>query len=236
MNKFISFSNTRILRKPLNVSASANDGKVLSGNRSALLGKARDTVTEETALIRSARQGDLQAFNRIVIAYQDRAYTMAYYLLGDSKAAEDIVQEAFITIYKELPNYRDGSFKSLLIRMVMDKCLDKLRHWKGHQITTSETIDARGEEIESSTWSVNPGEALEECSIRTEPDRYLLLYLDRLDAKDRTALVLVDILDLDYGEAAEVMGCSMGAFKSHLAWARFQMQHFIRNDPSITCS
>lgn len=236
MTKFISSSNTRSLRKPLNVSDSVNDGKMLNGNRSAPLGKAQDAVFDETALIHSARQGDLQAFNRMVIAYQDRAYTQAYYLLGESMAAEDIVQESFITIYKELTTYRGGSFRNWLFQIVTNKCLDELRRWKGHQTNTLEETDVPGEKFESSARSVDPGETLEKFSIRAEVDRYLLLCLDRLSAEDRTALVLVDILDLDYGEATEVMDCSMGAFKSHLAQARLQMQHFLRDDPSITCN
>jgi len=72
---------------------------------------------DETALIRAAQGGDLDAFNRLVLAYQDMLYNQAYRVIGEPGAAEDATQEAFISAYRKLHTYRGGSFKS---------CLDKL--------------------------------------------------------------------------------------------------------------
>lgn len=235
MNKFSSFSNTPSSMKHLNVSASANECKVPSENRSAPIAKAQGSAFDERALVRSARQGDLQAFNRIVIAYQNRAYTQACYLLGDSMAAEDIVQESFISAYKALPTYYGGSFRNWLIRIVTNKCLDELRRRKKRLSRSFEPIDVWGEEVESPYWSADPAETPEESLIRAETDRYLQHCLDRLSTEYRTAIVLVDILDMRYGEAAKIMGCPLGTVKSRVARARLQMQHFFREDSYITC-
>jgi RNA polymerase sigma factor (sigma-70 family) len=234
MNKLSSFPTVRGLRTALDNSISADDCEAPSENRSAPMGKVDDPPINERALVRSARQGDLQAFNHLVLAYQDRAYTQACYLLGDPVVAEDIVQEAFVTIYKVLPTYRGGSFQSWLFRIVTNKCLDELRRQKRHPSTSFEPIDEWGEEVETPYWSVDRADTPEQCLIRAEVDRYLQGCLDRLRAEYRTAIVLVDVCDMRYGEAARIIGCPLGTFKSRLARARLQMQHFFREDSYIT--
>jgi len=234
MTEFRSFPNIRSLGKQSNVPTSANDCMIPSENRSAPIAKSQDSAFDERALVRSARQGDLQAFNRIVLSYQDRAFTQACYLLGDSMAAEDAVQEAFISAYKALPTYHGGSFRNWLLRIVTNKCLDEMRRWKNHLSRSFKPIDVWGEEVESPYWSVDPGETPEESLIRAETDRYLLHCLNRLCTEYRTAIVLVDILDMRYGEAAKIIGCPLGTVKSRVARARLQMQHFLREDPYIT--
>ena len=210
----------------INGSVSERGYDVSSDDQLAPIGQNQD---DEKALITAAQQGDLEAFNRLVIAYQDRAYTQAYYLLGDRMGAEDAVQDAFIAAYESFQSYRGGSFRGWLIRIVTNKCLDELRGWKRHVETGFEVSDVWGDEIESPSWSIDTGESPEECLIRAEVGRYLLLCLDCLNAEYRTTLVLVDILEMSYSEATEVLGCPVGTIKSRLARARRQMQHLLRD-------
>jgi len=73
---------------------------------------------DEVAIIQHAQQGDLDAFNRLVLAYQDMVYNQAYRVMGERAAAEDATQEAFISAYRKLHTYRGGSFKAWLLRIV----------------------------------------------------------------------------------------------------------------------
>ena len=57
---------------------------------------------DEPALIHSARKGDLDAFNTLVLAYQHQVYNLAYRIMGEEAAASDATQEAFISAYKHL--------------------------------------------------------------------------------------------------------------------------------------
>ena len=82
---------------------------------------------DELALIYAAKQGDLEAFNRLVLAYQDILYNQAYRVLGEQAAADDATQEAFISAYKNLNSYRGGSFRGWLLRIVTNACYDELR-------------------------------------------------------------------------------------------------------------
>lgn len=141
MDRFSSFPNVDGLRPPLDISSSTKGCKVPIENRSAPVGKVKDPAIDEIGLVRSAQQGDLQAFNRLVLACQDRVYSQACYLLGDPATAEDIVQESFIAAYMALPTYRGGSFQIWLFRIVQNKCLDELRRRKRHPVSPFEAID-----------------------------------------------------------------------------------------------
>ena len=73
---------------------------------------------DEDSLIHAARQGDLEAFNQLVLNYQGMAYRKAYALLRNRDAAQDITQDALIQAYQNLLTYRGGSFRSWLLRIV----------------------------------------------------------------------------------------------------------------------
>ena len=82
---------------------------------------------DEPALISDAQHGDLNAFNRLVLEYQSPVYNLAYRILGETDAAADAAQEAFISAYKNIHSYRGGSFKAWLMRIVTNACYDELR-------------------------------------------------------------------------------------------------------------
>ena len=176
--------------------------QVPTEGRPAPFGQNQDPISDEQVLIHAAQQGDLEAFNRLVIAYQDRAYTQAYYLLGDRMAAEDAVQEAFISAYRSLQSYRGGLFRSWLIRIVTNKCLDELRYGKRHSVVSFMPEDVDGQEIKSPYWAADPGEAPEDSLLRSESSRQIQSCLERLTRDQRPILVLVDMLGMSYEEAA----------------------------------
>ena len=79
---------------------------------------------DEAALIQSARKGDLDSFNSLVLVYQHQVYNLAFRIMATEAAAADATQEAFISAYKNLKSFRGGSFKSWLLRIVTNACYD----------------------------------------------------------------------------------------------------------------
>jgi RNA polymerase sigma factor (sigma-70 family) len=182
-------------------------------------------LIDEAVLIQDALQGDLEAFNRLVLAYQDRVYNQAYRVMGEADAAEDASQEAFISAYRKLHTYRGGSFKGWLYRIVTNACYDELRRRKRRPVTPLEPILADGEEIESPHWmGADPGDSPEKSLQRVEMARAIQACLDQLSADFRMVVVLVDIQGLDYAEAAQSIEKPLGTVKSRLARARLRMQ------------
>ncbi|MFN2180442.1 MAG: RNA polymerase sigma factor, partial [Candidatus Promineifilaceae bacterium] len=82
---------------------------------------------DEEALIKKAQKGDVTAFNRLVLHYQEAVYNVAYRIMGEPQSAEDATQEAFISAYNALNSFRGGSFKSWLMRIATNACYDELR-------------------------------------------------------------------------------------------------------------
>lgn len=184
---------------------------------------------DEIALISDARQGDLDAFNRLVLAYQDRVYSQAYRVLNDSQGADDATQEAFISAYKNLRSFRGGSFRAWLLRIVTNACYDELRRRKRKPTTSLEPLDDSGDEIESPHWIADPGELPEENVIRAELGKAIQNCLEKLPVDFRVVMVLVDVQGMDYLEAADVVGKPLGTVKSRLARARGRMRDCLQD-------
>jgi RNA polymerase sigma-70 factor (ECF subfamily) len=179
---------------------------------------------DETALITAAVKGDLDSFNRLVLAYQDLVYSQAYRMMGEQAMAEDATQDAFIAAYRNLSSYRGGSFKAWLLRIVTNTCYDELRRRKRRPTTPLEPVDDDDEEIESPAWLGDTSESPEESAERAELNRALQRCLSGLPEEFRAVVVMVDVQGLDYTEAAQAIGKPLGTVKSRLARARLRMR------------
>jgi RNA polymerase sigma-70 factor (ECF subfamily) len=179
---------------------------------------------DEVGLIQAARKGDLEAFNRLILAYQDMVYSQAYRVLGDPQGADDAAQQTFISAYKNLRSFRGGSFRAWLLRIVTNACYDELRRQKRRPTTSLEPLDDSGEEIESPKWLADSSELPEDSVMRAELSHAIQRCLERLPGDFRTVVVLVDVQGMDYLEAASVIDKPLGTVKSRLARARQRMR------------
>ena len=84
-------------------------------------------MTLENQRIQQAQIGDLEAFNELVLAYQDRVFRQALWMLKDETAAEDACQEAFLRAYRKIGTFHGGPFHPWLSRIVTNVCLDQIR-------------------------------------------------------------------------------------------------------------
>jgi RNA polymerase sigma-70 factor, ECF subfamily len=179
---------------------------------------------DEIALIQAARGGDLDSFNRLVLAYQDLIYNQAYRMIGEEESADDATQNAFISAYNHLGSFRGGSFKAWLLRIVTNACYDELRRRKRRPTIPLEPLDDAGEEVESPSWMVDPADRPEELVQRVELQNAIQHCLDKLPDDFRSAVVMVDVQGLDYSEAADSIGTPIGTIKSRLARARLRLR------------
>lgn len=179
---------------------------------------------DEKILISDAKGGDLEAFNRLVLEYQDLVYYQAYRIMGDAQSAEDAAQEAFISAYRKLSSYRGGSFRAWLLRIVTNACYDELRRRKRRPTTPLEPLGADEEEVESPRWLSDPGESPEDFAERVELSGAIQRCLDDLPDEFRVVVVLVDVQGFDYSEASQVVGRPVGTVKSRLSRARERMR------------
>ena len=189
----------------------------------------RETNVDEHVLIEEAKKGDLTAFNRIVLTYQDMVFSQAYRILGTKEAAEDVTQDAFISAYRKIKSFRGGSFRAWMLRIVTNACYDEIRKRKRRPTTALEPTDAYDEEIESPAWLTDPDGTPEEKIEQLELSKAIDYCLQRLSVEFRSVVVLIDVQGMDYSEAASVVKVPVGTIKSRLARARRGMRHCLQH-------
>jgi RNA polymerase sigma-70 factor (ECF subfamily) len=181
---------------------------------------------EEASLIAAAQQGKIDAFNELVLAYQQQVYNLAYRILGDPASAADAAQDAFISAFENIGRFRGGSFKSYLLRIVSNRCYDELRRWKRRPATSFEDFGEVDEEANPAL--VNGGERPEDYAERQEVARVIQAGIETLPPDQRITLALSDVQGLSYQEIAEATEVSLGTVKSRLARARGKLRDYLQ--------
>ncbi len=185
---------------------------------------------DELGLATAAQAGDLNAFNRLVLEYQEMAFNLAYRLLSDPDTAADAAQNAFISAYRHLDSYRGGSFKSWVMRIVTNTCYDELRRQKRRPTTPLEPFNSgEEEEIENPYWLEDDGPSPEDVLESSELDHAIQECLKRMKPDFRTVVVMVDIQGMDYQEVSDSTGAALGTIKSRLARARGKLRNCLQS-------
>jgi RNA polymerase sigma-70 factor, ECF subfamily len=183
---------------------------------------------DETALIQSAQQGDLDAFNTLILHYQDMVFNTALRILGDEDAAQDAAQEAFISAFRSISSFRGGSFKAWIMRTVTNACYDELRRQKRRPTTPLEPETSDGEEMESPKWMADSSMTPDQKAEADELEHAIQHCLDMLPTDFRSVVVLADIQGMDYSEVAAASHVPLGTIKSRLARARLRLRECLR--------
>ena len=183
---------------------------------------------DETALVHSAQNGDLDSFNTLILHYQDSVFNTALRIMGDEDLAQDAAQEAFISAFRSISTFRGGSFKAWLMRMVTNACYDEFRRQKRRPTTPLEPDTADGEEMDSPKWLADPNMTPAERSEADELEHAIQHCLDALPTEFRTVVVLADIQGMDYSEVATASKVPLGTIKSRLARARLRLRECLR--------
>jgi RNA polymerase sigma-70 factor, ECF subfamily len=181
---------------------------------------------DEQRLIAGAQRGDVPSFNQLVYSYQGTVYHTAYRILGDSEAASDALQDAFISAFKHIRSFRGGSFKAWLLRIVTNSCYDQLR---AKQRKPTSSLDALL--IDPDNPAPGLGEALDESpedhAERQELGSMIQRGLQTMPVEQRVTLVLSDIQGFAYDEIAQITGTNVGTVKSRLSRGRAQLREFL---------
>ena len=185
---------------------------------------------DDKDMVKAAIKGDLDTFNQLVLAYQDLAYQHAYSLLNDPDTAQDVTQESFIKAFHALKSFRGGSFRSWLLRIVTNSAYDILRRSKRHPTQPLFPVDDDGEELDSAPWLADSDPWVQEKVENKELSNEVRVLLEQLPEAYRNVLVLVDLYQFDYTEAAATLQIPMGTIKSRLARARLQMKEKLMNN------
>jgi RNA polymerase sigma-70 factor (ECF subfamily) len=195
---------------------------------------AESPVPADADVVQRAREGDHAAFRVLVERYQGRAYRLALRVLRDEEQAEDVVQDAFLKVYRSLDRFEGRSgFYTWLYRIVMNLCLDRKRRdrsdreveWNdeigGGTLLDPAAPGAAGADPARS----GPEAELERSELRTLVARAI----EALPEDARRTIQLREIDGLSYKEIAEALGIPKGTVMSRLHYARRRLQEVLRD-------
>jgi len=190
------------------------------------------TREQEAAVIRRVLDGDGNAFEDLVAAYEKNVYNLALRMTGNAQDAEDMAQEAFVKAYTSLPGFRgDSKFSVWLSRIVSNVCLDFLRRQNRRPASSLSLEDEDGEEsqMDIPDESQSPEQLLEHSLTQEAVQRGL----QSLSEEQRQILLLREIQGLSYEEIAETLDLEAGTVKSRIFRARKKLCAFLIADGNI---
>jgi RNA polymerase sigma-70 factor (ECF subfamily) len=170
-------------------------------------------------LLERARSGDLDAFNDLVVLYQDQLFALVVRMVPDRDQASDAVQEAFFSAFRNMHTFRGGSVKAWLNRICVNAAMDTQRAKKRRPVQPYP-------ELEDDSWQPPAGVDAdpERTAVLAERTRELNAALSLITDDQRAAIVLYDVEGYDYAEIAEMTGVSLGTVKSRIHRGRLALR------------
>ncbi|MBT8212424.1 MAG: sigma-70 family RNA polymerase sigma factor [Acidimicrobiia bacterium] len=177
-----------------------------------------DRAREDVDLIARYLAGDVDAFNELMEAHENRVFGICLRIMRDREAALDAVQETFITVFRKADRYRaEAAFSTWLYRVAVNTCYDQLRRRKRRAADRlPETHDPPDRTIDDELASVDVRPAIEEA-------------LSELTPEFRAAVVLVDLEGLSLEMAGDVLGVPVGTVKSRVFRGRRRLAELLGN-------
>ena len=176
------------------------------------------TTEEDAELVERARRGDVDAYEQLVLRYQDAAYRTAYFIAGSTGDAEDAAQDAFVKAYYALGKFRVGaSFRPWLLAIVANEARNRIR-----SASRRAALSLRlGESRPRGDAAPSP----ESAALAREDEEMLLRALGALQPADRLVIGYRYFLGLSEREMAEALSCRPGTVKSRLSRALGRLRH-----------
>jgi len=179
-------------------------------------------------LVRRAKAGDLAAFEELTSRHERQIYSLAYRILQNPHDAEDVTQQAFLSVVENLAKFREeSSFTTWLYRIATFAALKVIRKRKGLPTVSLEAATEADEDFDSiphpeyiADWKQSPEQLVE----RNETRQLLDDALAQLDEKHRLVFLLRDVEGLSGHETAKALSLTESNVKMRLLRARLQLR------------
>jgi RNA polymerase sigma-70 factor (ECF subfamily) len=177
----------------------------------------------DAALVERVKQGDVRAFEMLVVKYQRRIERLIGRMVRDTDLVADIAQESFIRAYRALPQFRgDSAFYTWLYRIAVNTAKKALGDLKRDPLVTEAAMAGVDDDDETSRRGMEPSDmATPEALLASkEIAATVNTAIEALSEDLRQAITLREIEGLSYEEIADVMNCPIGTVRSRIFRAR----------------
>ncbi len=181
-------------------------------------------MKDQEKIIARARRGDADAFEQLVAAYRDQVFRLALRMCGSEADADEVAQEAFLSAWKALPNFRgESQFSTWLYQLTTHAAIDLMRREK-RQIAAADIT-----EVSAADPAPSPQQQAEQSEQR-EIVRDAIL---QLAPEQREVVVLRFMEELSYEEIGAVLKLPSGTVKSRLNRAKAQLKEILSKSGNL---
>jgi RNA polymerase sigma-70 factor (ECF subfamily) len=174
------------------------------------------SIGDDYSIIRQFIDGDQSAFQVLVKRHKEKVRNIIYITMNNSALVDDIAQEVFITVYRNLKHFRfESQFTTWLYRITVNRCKDYLRRINVRKIFSP--IEDGYEVVEYSTPVEN-----------NDISKIVMDAVSKLPVKLRMPLILKDIEGFSYQEISETLKCEMGTVKSRIFRGREKLKEILQ--------
>lgn len=188
-------------------------------------------MSEDKKLIEKAKNGDVEAFEKIIEEHHNIVYSIALRMSGNETDAFDMAQEVFIKLYRNLSKF-DGHSKlsTWIYRVASNTCLDELKKRKrlwNNTKSLNEEMETKDDSVvlEIKDTKPLPEEQIENSEIKEILNNAIL----KLSNQHKEVIILRDIEGFSYEEIADIIGCGVGTVKSRLSRARSSLRKILKD-------
>ncbi|MDO8549582.1 MAG: sigma-70 family RNA polymerase sigma factor [Ignavibacteria bacterium] len=170
-------------------------------------------INDDFSLIKRFIEGDESTFKTLVHRHKEKVRNIIYLTVSRTEFVDDIAQEVFITLYKNLKHFRfESQFTTWLYRITVNKCKDHLRKMR----------------IRSVFVPVKETEGYNHINDNIDVSEIVHKSINKLPEKLRTPLLLKDIEGFSYQEIADTIQCEVGTVKSRIFRAREGLRNLLK--------
>lgn len=171
---------------------------------------------------------DTDAFERLLVKYQDQVYNYCYRYLGNEADASDCTQEIFIRLFENLKSFRfESKFSTWLFRVTLNTCKN-MAGSKSYRMEQQAVRNVIAEQAPNSKYQIPNNNSNPEILIQAkELNQLLQNAIDKLKGKQKTVLILRDLDGHSYEEIVSITGLNIGTVRSTLNRARLKIAGII---------
>ncbi len=174
------------------------------------------SMDDDYSIIRQFVDGDKSAFQILVKRHKEKVRNIIYITMNNSALVDDIAQDVFITVYRNLKHFRfESQFTTWLYRITVNRCKDYLRKMNVRKIFSP----------------IEEGSEISEYPAPIESNdisRIVMDAISKLPVKLRMPLILKDIEGFSYQEISETLNCEMGTVKSRIFRGREKLKEILQ--------
>ena len=181
-------------------------------------------MKDQENIIARARRGDADAFEQLVVAYRDQVFRLALRMCSSEADADEVAQEAFLSAWKALPNFRgESQFSTWLYQLTTHAAIDLMRREK-RQIAAADITEVS---------AADPAPSPQQQAERSETRQAVRDAMGQLSPEYRQIVVLRFLQELSYEEIGAVLKLPPGTVKSRLNRAKSQLKDILSKSGNL---